>query len=253
MQTNLTLNFSYATDYFDMAVKGQAHLDGRRARLSALSHPEVLAVEKKAQTSDPIFNLQAWERADENRSPLSETSCYWLQIPPSNEFQKMTQYSGKFLIQVDLERVDALWRSFCEAHLTNKSLGYGLRCSTAKTQEKTRILAIHIVNCFDLENVAHVAFHIKQLLGDWKGVMKVVTDLSTELALLDSNHPLSQLTYEVHDYVFRHYNGNTKEENVFIHHFKLNEFYNCRRKKSEFDKYLMEQNKVSVDGTTSHV
>lgn len=243
------INYTFATDCYTMDLKLALHACGKRLTLANPSYESLFEskVHRHLQSPSTVFHLNSEMEEDNQADKLSDTHYFWYQAPidPAiHDFRNITVYSGKILVFVNSEKLKSVWQGFYDQH-EKGALGYALRCSTNRPNPNAnsfdKLITVHIVNCFDLDNVAKVAFRINQIMGEWEGNLRVMTDLATEIKYLDGNNSLSQMTFSIKSRFFKYPNGEAKAIEVFTSLFVKNNSASRDQKKAEIDKYLSKQ------------
>ncbi len=94
---------------------------------------------------------QARMQHDADVLPSQVGAVYWIESKPENTTQQPTIRAGAFVIQTDIEEVDALWLKIREATRAGK-LGYKSKVSTASRSSDPNARIVRVLTYDSADN-----------------------------------------------------------------------------------------------------
>ena len=121
--------------------------------------------------------------SDNNQNPSKVADVYWIYAKRKiGGYPKVTTRSGKWLIFVNTERPDTIWRKIKYA-TENGKLGYESKTATAKPnslagKSRQKVVCVYTYDWTDEEDVKRIREELRKLGIVWKIPYK--TDQDTE-------------------------------------------------------------------------
>lgn len=122
---------------------------------------------------------------DNNRNPSEVTDVYWIYAYRKiGNYLESTMHSGKWLIFVSPERLDAVWRKIKNA-TENGKLGNESKTATAKPnslagKSRQKVICVYTYDWTDEEDVKRIREELRKLDIFWKIPYKTDQDTSDD-------------------------------------------------------------------------